>query len=98
MNLSIKQQLLDDQFLAQSPRLVRAVIIISVLAANIAIGMVVIHGDHTVVPLVILAVSVAIVSLFMLNRIGRSELGLLLIPLSAGLLNVVTLPDPCPIG
>jgi len=72
--------------------LTRASIVLGLLAASLAIGFAAAAGHLDTIPLLILISAVACLGTLLLYRLGRFEYGILLVPLTAGLLNFATLP------
>ena len=79
-------------WLTRIPWLVRAVVILGLLAADVLVGLLAVRGNHNTIPLLILVAAATVLGLALLYRIGRFEFGILLIPPAAGLLNFVTVP------
>jgi O-antigen ligase len=92
MRLTFKPGHLGTSWLPANPWFVRAGVILGLLAANVAIGVLAAHGDHNTMPLFILVGIGSLLGVLLVFRVGRFEFGILLIPLAAGLLNFASLP------
>src|SRR5258708_2272230 len=92
MRLTGESGILDADWQAAIPWLARSSIVLGLLAANVAIGIAAAAGTPDTIPVLILISAVACLSFLLLYRLGRFEYGILLVPLTAGLLNFATLP------
>jgi hypothetical protein len=92
MRLSGGTSTLGGFWQAGSPWRVRSLVILVLLAANVAIGFGAVSGNYNIIPIAILIAAAVFLGLLLLLHLGRFEYGILLIPLAAGLLDFAALP------